>query len=233
MRRITERLFAEESFVYEWRRKRMKAMLDCLRLPPKARIVDLGGSESIWKLIDHDYHVTMVNLPGWNPPVSDPERFSAIDADACNLGDMFGDMAFDAVYSNSTIEHVGDESRQALFANEVRRLAPAYWVQTPSTKFPLEVHTAVPFFWSLPEKMRQKMIARWQKTLPAWTEMIKATRVLSRERMKSLFPDAEIYSERKYGFEKSYAFYRPHPAAVDAASSPKGGAMTSQVESAT
>jgi len=55
-------------------------------------------------------------------------------------------MSFDAVYSNSTIEHVGDESRQALFAAAVRRLAPAYWVQTPSSHFPIEIHTGVSLY---------------------------------------------------------------------------------------
>ncbi|MGP0065789.1 MAG: class I SAM-dependent methyltransferase [Isosphaeraceae bacterium] len=186
-------------------------MLKRLRLPSKARIIDLGGSEFVWKLVDHDYHVTLVNLPGFNPAPSDPDRFTTVSADACHLRDLFDDMSYDAVYSNSTIEHVGDESRQSLFAEEVRRLAPAYWVQTPSTRFPLEIHTGVPFYWSLPEKMRQRMLQRWHRRMPAWTEMIMETRVLSRKRMESLFPDAEVYIERKLGLEKSYSFYRPHP----------------------
>ena len=215
IRRLTSRLYAQHSFVHRWRRKRMHDMLVRLRLPSRARIVDLGGTELVWKLVEHDFHVTLVNLPDWIVPVSDPERFESITADACNLRDVFADMSFDAVFSNSTIEHVGDDSHQELFASEVHRLAPAYWVQTPSSRFPLEVHTGVPFYWSLPESVRQSLLRRWHQKIPAWTEMVRGTEVLSRKRMKTLFPDAQIYIERKLGLEKSYAFYRPYPGLDD------------------
>jgi hypothetical protein len=211
IRRFGNRLYTEESFVSEWRRGRMRQMFQVLRLPPRARIVDLGGSEMLWRLLDHDCHVTLVNLPGWNCTSSDPDRFTVVEADACNLQDVFGDMSFDAVYSNSTIEHVGDESRQAWFAAAARRLAPAYWVQTPSSRFPIEIHTGIPFYWSLPALAREHLLRQWHRKLPAWTDMIKETRVLSRERMRTLFPDAEIFIERRFGFEKSYSFYRPYP----------------------
>jgi hypothetical protein len=211
IRRIDGSLYGKESFVHRWRRRRMHEMFERLKPPPKARIIDLGGSEFVWKLVEHDYHVTLVNLPGSIPALSNPEQFTSVAADACHLGDLFDDMSFDVVYSNSTIEHVGDESRQALFAAEVRRLAPAYWVQTPSSRFPLEVHTGLPFYWSLPEKVRQRILNRWQQQLPTWTDMIRETRVLSRKRMKTLFPDAQLYIERKLGLEKSYSFYRCHP----------------------
>jgi len=189
----------------------MREMFGRLGLPPHARIVDLGGSEFVWKLTDQDCQVTLVNLPGYNRTTSDPDRFTIVDGDACNLRDLFGDMTFDAVYSNSTIEHVGDESRQSLFAAEARRLAPAYWVQTPSSCFPIEVHTGVPFYWTLPEGVRQGLLRRWHRKLPGWTNMIKNTRVLSQSRMRTLFPDGQVYIERKLGLEKSYSFYRPHP----------------------
>lgn len=104
----------------------MLQMVRLLGLPPGARIVDLGGSEYVWKLFDHNYHVTLVNLPGFNPPVSDPNRFDHVEADACDLQGTFSDNSFDAVFSNSTIEHVGDEARQEAFAAEARHLAPAY-----------------------------------------------------------------------------------------------------------
>jgi hypothetical protein len=211
LRRISKRLYERESFVHEWRRSRMREMLDRLRLPPGARIVDLGGSEFIWKLVEHDYHVTLVNLPGFNPPVSDPDRFTSLAGDACDLRGVFDDGSFDAVYSNSTIEHVGDESRQARFAAEARRLAPAYWVQTPSSRFPIEIHTGVPFYWTLPPGMREGLLRRWHRHLPGWANMIRQTRVLTRSRMEALFPDSQVYIERKFGLEKSYSFYRPYP----------------------
>lgn len=196
----------------EWRRTRLRWMVELLRLPPGARVVDLGGVERDWHLIDAGFHVTLVNLPGEIPPVSDPSRFASVEGDACDLSGRFGAGAFDAVYSNSVIEHVGGEARQEAFAAEVRRLAPAYWVQTPSPRFPLEVHTGIPGYWSLPAPLRAALLDRWQRRYPAWAEMLRATRVLSRRRMRALFPDAEVKVERFLGVEKSFCFYRPYPA---------------------
>src|SRR5262249_10656580 len=153
----------------------------------------LGGSEMVWHLIEHDYQVTLVNLPGLNPPVSDPSRFHSVQADACQLGGIFDNGSFDAAFSNSTIEHVGGEDRQALFAAEVRRLAPAYWVQTPSSRCLVEVHTGVPLFWSLPAGVREGLKRRWARKLPVWSEMIQETRILTLERMKELFPEGQLF----------------------------------------
>ena len=188
----------------------MQAMLDLMRLPAQARIIDLGGTDENWRLIDHDFHVTLVNLPGYHLPISDPVHYVSINGDACDLGAQFEDNAFDAVFSNSTIEHVGDEQRQARFAAETHRLAPAYWVQTPSTLSPIEPHTGIPFYWSLPSSLREAILSRWHRQLPGWTDMLRETRVLSRRRMKELFPEGQIYVERIFGIEKSYTSYCPY-----------------------
>jgi hypothetical protein len=211
VRKVSRRAYDRASIVRNWRAERCRAMVRLLELPPRARIVDLGGSELIWQLFAHDFHVTLVNLPGFNATVSDPSRFTLLEADACHLGEVFPDRAFDAVFSNSTIEHVGDESRQELFAAEARRLAPSYWVQTPSTRCPIEIHTGVPFYWQWPAGAREALLRRWHATFPEWTEMIRGTRVLSRRRMADLFPDGRVYVERRFGLEKSYSFYRPFP----------------------
>jgi Methyltransferase domain len=187
----------------------MQAMLDLMHLPPQSRIIDLGGTEENWRLIDHDFHVTLVNLPGSHPPVSDPLHYSSIDGDACDLGALFEDNSFDAVFSNSVIEHVGDEERQARFAAETHRLAPAYWIQTPSTLSPIEPHTGIPFYWSLPHFLREAILSSWHRRFPGWVVMLRETRVLSRRRMQELFPDSRIYVERILGIEKSYTLYHP------------------------
>jgi hypothetical protein len=106
------------------------------------------------------------------------------------------------------IEHVGDEERQAAFAREVRRVGRAYWVQTPSDRFPLEAHTGVPFYWSLSEASRTRLIARWRRQTPDWAYAIEHTRVLDVGRMRALFPDGELFVERKFGLKKSYTLYR-------------------------
>ena len=124
---------------------------------------------------------------------------------------MFEDDSFDLVFSNATIEHIGDEARQEAFAREVRRLAPSYWVQTPSNRFPIESHCMIPFYWQLPKPVRAHLIARWARATPAWSEFMRNTRVLTRRRMAELFPRSKCYVERLMGLEKSYAFYVPVP----------------------
>jgi Methyltransferase domain len=211
IRKASARMFAKPSVIHGWRTERMRAMIDLLRLPSGARVVDLGGSEFNWRLIEHDFHITLVNLPGFNPSITDPARFSSVEGDACDLRDVFADGGFDLVFSNSTIEHVGGPERRAAFAAECYRLAPACWVQTPSERFPIEIHTGVPFYWKLPEWTRRAMLRNWAKTLPGWVEMIRETRLVTEAELWTLFPDAKIYRENRYGFEKSYSFYRPFP----------------------
>lgn len=192
-----------------WRKKRMLHLTTLVGLPRGARIVDLGGTPEMWMTMHQDYQVTLVNLPGSIPSAMRIPGFTYIEHDACDLRTVLEDQSFDFAFSNSTIEHVGDESRQEMFAREVRRLAPAYWVQTPSNKFPLEVHTWVPFYWKLPRTVQDRLKRRWRRKLPAWSEMVEGTRVLSRRRMEELFPGARCYIERLLGMEKSYSFYLP------------------------
>ena len=195
-----------------WRRRRMRDMLDRVRPPAGARVVDLGGTEENWALIDHDFHVTLVNLPdpGLGTP-TDPDRYTKMDGDATDLRETFPDDSFDLVFSNSTIEHVGDEAKQERFAAEVRRLAPAYWVQTPSRSSLIEPHTGIPLYWDLPRAAREAILANWDRQFPGWVVMLRETRVLTRKRMEDLFPGAEVYVERVLGLEKSYSTYKPYP----------------------
>ncbi len=153
--------------------------------------------------------MTLVNLEGSALADAEAERFKVIQANACDLGSLFEDRAFDVVFSNSVIEHVGDEDQQRAFAHEAMRLGRGFWVQTPSDRFPVEAHTGVPYYWRLPEAVRTSLKNRWRQRMPTWTEMIDGTRVISQEAMRGLFPRSEVYIERRFGFEKSYAFYRP------------------------
>jgi hypothetical protein len=140
-----------------------------------------------------------------------PGRFDAIVADACDLGGVFADSAFDLVFSNSTLEHVGDAERRKRFANEVSRLAPAYWIQTPSPRFPIECHTGIPFYWHLPVWAKEGMSRSRRLSMPEWDEEIRGTTVVHEGELRRLFPDATFYREYLFGFEKSYSVFRPHP----------------------
>jgi hypothetical protein len=191
----------------------MREMVRRVGVPPRARVVDLGGTPQVWESFEHDFDVTLVNLPPRSRAPTPPEpgtKMRIVHADACDLARVFEDQRFDLAFSNSVIEHVGGVERRRAFAAEARRLGRAYWVQTPSNRFPIEAHTGVPFYFSLPEPMRASLHRRWRAELPEWYEMIAATDVVERAEMARLFPDADVYQERLLGLEKSYSFYRPY-----------------------
>jgi hypothetical protein len=73
------------------------------------------------------------------------------------------DKAYDVVFSNSVLEHVGPENKQEEFAAEVRRLGISYWIQTPSPWFPLECHTGLLFWFFYPSGLQEMFYRRWRR----------------------------------------------------------------------
>ncbi len=63
----------------------------------------------------------------------------------------FEDKAFDVVWSNVVVEHVGDFDRQELFLSEIRRVGRRAFVTTPNRCFPVETHTRIPLLDFLPK----------------------------------------------------------------------------------
>jgi hypothetical protein len=124
------------------------------------------------------------------------------------------DQSFDIVFSNSVIEHVGDRDQQRLFANEVRRVARRYYVQTPNRRFPIEPHLLTPFIHWLPRSWQRTIVRRF--TIWQWIERpapdrrayyiehyLRDIRLLNRADVARLFPDAQIQQERWMGLTKS------------------------------
>jgi hypothetical protein len=199
-----------EPFQRVMRARRMATFAERIALEAGARILDLGGTPETWDGIKPKLRVTLLNLPGGsNPPNSTHHDMQLVTGDA--TGTQLPDRSFDTVFSNSVIEHVGDAAKRAAFAREARRLGRSYWVQTPSKWFPIEAHTGIPLWWQIGEPMRRLIIARWRKKLPAWTEMVEGTTVVTKAELRSLFPDAEIITERFLGLPKSYIAVRPSP----------------------
>ena len=191
------------------RKRRMAEFVGRMGLQGGERIIDLGGAPAFWQDCPVALDITIVNLPGFNESTPPPShhRFTLLDGDACNVG--FGDQSFDIAASNSVIEHVGDAGKRAEMAREAQRLAPAWWVQTPAIWFPIEAHCHMPFWWFYPEALRQSFIRRWRRKLPAWTEMVETTTVVTRDELERLFPGGRIWREWKLGFVKSYVVYKP------------------------
>jgi hypothetical protein len=110
---------------------------------------------------------------------------------------------------------VGGWSEQQAFANEIRRVAEAYYVQTPNRRFFLEPHVLTPFFQFLPKRWQRAMVQRCtvrgllDKLTPSECDRLTyGVRLLDRDELECLFPDAELVAERFLGSVKSWIAIR-------------------------
>ncbi|HEV2448400.1 MAG TPA: methyltransferase domain-containing protein, partial [Candidatus Sulfopaludibacter sp.] len=130
----------------------------------------------------------------------------------------FRDGAFDVVFSNSVIEHVGDGESQRRFAREVARVGRGYWVQTPNRWFPVEQHLFTPLVHWLPRRWQRAIVPRCN----LWCLLVRVTpdrrrfyiehylsdvRLLSAGEVRDLFPGASVIRERVCGWTKSLVAY--------------------------
>jgi hypothetical protein len=191
------------------RGRRMARFEEIFAPAPGTRVIDLGGTSEIWNLVKTPLDITIVNLPSVNlkKSVKSHHQMTLVEGDATQLRD-YTDNSFDIVFSNSVIEHVGGEANERKFAGEARRLAPSYFVQTPSVYFPIEAHTGIPFWWAIPRFVRARLNKRWEKILPDWNKMVVGTTVISRRQFQRYFPDGTMRTERVMGIPKSYYVYR-------------------------
>lgn len=182
-------------------------------------IVDVGGTDIYWNIVpghyldDRNVTVTVVNLPGENPP-EDYGRYKFIDADACNL-DIFPKNKFHIAHSNSVVEHVGDWERMLQFAKEISRIAEFYFVQTPNFWFPLEPHCMTPFFHWLPKPLRVWMVlhfqlGHWEKanSISEAVRSVEGARLVDKKMFQELFNDGSILTERLFLLPKSFIAIR-------------------------
>lgn len=188
----------------------LRLLKDIPETTKPVRILDIGGTEKYWtdkfSIIGRPINVTLVNLRRANVT---GDCFVSIEGDARKID--FSDMSFDAVHSNSVIEHVGLWRDMKSMANEVRRLAPRYFVQTPYYWFPIEPHTRTPFFHWLPDSLKFRL-AMTKSLGPFWGKCssvdeamtaVHSARIIDRRMFQTLFPDAKIESEKFFGFTKS------------------------------
>lgn len=182
-----------------FRSARMREFESRFRIDAATRILDVGGTPGNWGLLSVHPRVTLLNNEQEAVDRSSvPERFSYVVADARAL--PFADGAFDIVYSNSVIEHVGSAADQERMAGEVRRVGRGYYVQTPNRWFPIEPHIVTePGVW---RPLVHYLPRAWQHPLmPPWYRKI---RLLGRRDFGGMFPDGAVESERVAGLSKSF-----------------------------
>jgi len=177
----------------------------------RCRILDIGGRMEHWAALsdlwrDRNIEVTLTNLEA--ETVTEP-RFQSLVADARDLS-RFETNAFDLVYSNSVIEHVGQWADQKKMASEARRVAPRHFIQTPNYWFPLEPHFRAPFIHWLPEPWRIAIVRMRAcgfypraKNVDEARVILDDAKLLDFAAMQSLFPDSLIEREKVAFLTKS------------------------------
>jgi len=199
-----------------WRARRLRAFVRLAGARPGERVLDLGGNVEWWSLCREPYDVTLFNLKAeaadserpWLKPANGT-RWRIEVGDAADLS-RYEDASFDWVFSNSLIEHLGDDERVARFAAEVRRVGKGYWVQTPAGCFPVEAHTGIPGFWALPSGLRGALARRIdaRRAAQPWACSVVETRCIGRRQLRGLFPDGRLHVEWLAGWPKSWSMYR-------------------------
>jgi hypothetical protein len=183
----------------------MRLFFEAFPVTSNTTILDVGGAMETWATLPVQPRITLINMPRAQEafPGGGPSsgKVRGVAGDACLL--PFCDRAFDIVFSNSVIEHVGGPERQRKFATEVRRVGKAYWVQTPNRYFFLETHLLTPFVHWLPAHVKEAVITRfsaWESLChpsPGEKEyfirhMLHDVRLLGPREMRNLFPDATL-----------------------------------------
>ena len=126
------------------RQRKFDLFVELFKPGPNDRVLDIGGSDGSYLAALYPWPERVSVLDLSMSAVKKVRGPCALCADALKL--PFTDGAFDLVWSNAVIEHVGDFERQRQFAGEVRRVSGRYFVTSPWRGFPVELHykTAIP-----------------------------------------------------------------------------------------
>lgn len=178
------------------------------------KILDVGGYPDTWENPTVQGNITLLNIhPIDLSNRAGNGRVKAVIGDGCRL--EYPDNAFDIVFSNSVIEHVGTWERQMAFAAEMRRVGKALWIQTPARSFFIEPHLIAPFIHYFPRSIQSRLLRHFtlwgmmtKPTASQVEDFLNEIRLLNANEMERLFPDCEILKERIAGVTKSYIAMR-------------------------
>ena len=212
-------------FLDYFRPKRMRQFVKIFGVKNSDKIIDVGGGSLNWSYISTQPNITIGNI---DEEDRTEDGFSFKKLDSTEL--PFEDASFDIAYSNSVIEHVGDWDDQIKFANEIRRVAKFYYVQTPNRWFFVEPHFVAPFIHYLPRRIYRKLIPffsvwHWvtHPTPQYVDDRFEEIQLLNESQMMQLFPDALLIKEKFLIFTKSLIAVRTPHALGASEDVPSGG----------
>ncbi|MDV2996460.1 MAG: hypothetical protein N4J56_006114 [Chroococcidiopsis sp. SAG 2025] len=187
-------------------------------LPRPLSIIDIGGTSKFWEQCGwagvDNFQITIVNL---KMSECEHSNIKVKIGDATNLVD-YSDRSFDIAFSNSAIEHLFTFENQAAMAREVKRVGRTYWVQTPNYWFPIEPHFQFIGWQWLPTTVRVEILRRYAcgrrgpyPDLEQARKNVREIRLMTRQELCQLFPNANIWEERFCGLVKSCIVYSGFP----------------------
>ena len=175
------------------RKRKLQLLLDELQPTPATTVLDVGADELAFGEGDGCRTLNFLEeLYPWPSRITalglqDGIRFrdrypdvAYVQGDACAL--PFEDAAFDIVFSNAVIEHVGGRERQRLLVSEALRVGRRAFITTPNRRFPLELHTRLPLVHWLPSPVAHRAYDALGKGFA------KEINLLSAQSFESLFP---------------------------------------------
>src|SRR2546423_582439 len=149
------------------RERKLQLFLEVIQPGPETTVVDVGvtdapfGGGSTDNFFEALYpwpeRITGVGHTELDRFAAAFPRVRAVRADGREL--PFGDAEFDVGFSNAVVEHVaGGRPGQRRFVHELCRVARRVFVTTPNRRFPIEVHTLLPFVHWLPQGARERLL---------------------------------------------------------------------------
>jgi hypothetical protein len=202
------RRFSDRSRARRWEDLRRHIDWDDVK-----RVLDLGGKPAFWtdpSVLDRPLEVTCLNLRA-EPGMQQAGRAS-IEVVVGDATDPPVDpAAYDLVFSNSVIEHVGGSEAIRGFA-EVTRAGAAYFLQTPNRYFLVEPHFVLPFHFLLPRRLKALVIMWWdrgprRRSYAEALARVDEIHLLTRRELELLFPEATIVVDRKWLHAKSFMVF--------------------------
>lgn len=146
------------------RRRVHDLFMQKMRPAPQQRILDIGTSDDtgieanmLEQLYPHRENLTCASLTDGQAILA---AYPGVRHVRIVAGEPlpFSDHAFDIVYSNAVLEHVGSQSQQGKFITEMCRVAPRRFLVIPNRGFPIEPHTCLPLVHYLPKTWFRRLL---------------------------------------------------------------------------
>ena len=201
-----------KSINWYFRKRRMKSFFQYLNKIKKEKIsiLDIGGTIFFWEKMGiaklEKFEITLMNV---FEQVSTYKNIHCVVGDATDMNTI-PKKDFDIVFSNSVIEHLKSFDNQKVMAENIQKMSPKYFVQTPNYNFPIEPHFLFPFFHYLPNSIKIKLLRNFSLGhYPIIQDKEKAQaaidkiRLLNPKEVKSLFPGCKMIFEKVFFFNKS------------------------------